>query len=70
MADIAPQRAAFLAALRLFRSGSGVFADRLAIVTKDGKDHGGWGFGPLRDVIADAIKQAAREKKKRKVKRG
>lgn len=48
------KRAAHLAARHLFTSGSGIHADRLVFVS-DGRDLGGWGFVPARDVIERAI---------------
>lgn len=38
---------------RLFTNGSGDEADRLVLMSKDGRDLGGWCKGAVRDAIID-----------------
>lgn len=43
----------------LFTNGMKERADRLALMSKDGRDLGGWGLEPMRDRIANALEQQA-----------
>lgn len=40
---------------RLFTAGNGEAADRLVLTSEDGRDLGGWGRGPVLDLIVDAL---------------
>lgn len=57
-------------ALRLFHPCEpGPFADRLVLVTNDGRDHGGWGLPNARNAILDELRKRARKTLRRKRKR-
>lgn len=49
------------------RPGPPIIAARLALMSNDSKDMGGWGFNPLRDVILSALKEATKPKPKGRV---
>lgn len=42
----------------IFMAGDGTKIDRIALVDRDDKDHGGWGKNPARDVILKHIRAA------------
>ena len=50
-----PARIAQAIVEELFCNGSGERADRLVLMTREGRDLGGWGQGPVRDVIARVV---------------
>lgn len=49
----------------LFTDGNSEPAERLVLTRHNGRSLGGWGEGPMRDRIADKLREALKEKSKR-----
>lgn len=48
---------------KLFVNGAGQQAERLMLVLENGKDGGGWGKQPMRDIILNHIFEALEQVK-------